>query len=82
MGLFEWIIFAAVVGIIATFIDTSSENGGFIGGIILSITGTLLALFIANLVFNLPATLTVTSILVAFYGAAMFILTGRGLRRL
>ena len=82
MSLINWVIFAVILGVVATLIDHSPKNGGFVGGIILSLTGTLLALFIAQLVFSLPSTLSITSLLIALYGAVMFLLTGRGLRRL
>jgi len=82
MGFIGWIIFSVGIGIIATILDSRQRNGGFIGGIILSITGTFLALFLSSLIFNLPTSLNVTTALIAIYGASIFLLTGRSLRQL
>ena len=82
MGLIHWIIFAVCLGIIASFVDSRPKSGGIFSGIILSVTGTLLALFLSNLIFNMPTTVTLTTVIIALYGAAIFLLTGRGLRHL
>lgn len=82
MGFTEWIIFGVSFGIIATLFDYHPKNGGFLGSIILSVTGMLLALFLSNLIFSLPTTINLTTSIIALYGAVMFLVTGRGLRRL
>jgi uncharacterized membrane protein YeaQ/YmgE (transglycosylase-associated protein family) len=82
MGFFYWILFGISFGILAFLLDSQKRNGGIIGRVILSVTGVLLALFMANLIFNVQSGFNITTIVIAMYGALMFLLTGRGLRRL
>jgi uncharacterized membrane protein YeaQ/YmgE (transglycosylase-associated protein family) len=84
MPVLHWLLFGAALGIIAALVDVhpGKRSGGFLGRIILSITGVLLALFLAHLIFEIPSAINLMTVTIALYGALMFLFTGHGLRRL
>jgi uncharacterized membrane protein YeaQ/YmgE (transglycosylase-associated protein family) len=82
MGFIYWLVFGSILGIIAALVDSHRSDGGVVGRILLSVTGVLLALFLANLIYSIPSSFSITTLMIAAYGAVIFLLTGRSLRRL
>lgn len=80
MGIITWIIFGAIVGIIANFIDPRPSEGGLLGAIILGIVGGFVGGFLGNLLFNVNITgFNFSSIFIAVAGALLVLFVRRAL---
>jgi len=84
MGLILWLIFGALAGWLASLINGTNREQGWIGNIILGILGALVGGFIYNLIADgsFSASFNVGSLIVAVIGALIVswlfsMLTGR-----
>jgi len=84
MGLILWLIFGALAGWLASLINGTNREQGWIGNIILGILGALVGGFIYNLIVDgsFDAGFNVGSLIVAIIGALIVswlfsMLTGR-----
>ncbi|HEX3301617.1 MAG TPA: GlsB/YeaQ/YmgE family stress response membrane protein [Thermomicrobiales bacterium] len=84
MGLILWLIFGALAGWLASLINGTNREQGWVGNIILGILGALVGGFIYNLIADgsFSAGFNVGSLIVAIIGALIVswlfsILTGR-----
>ncbi|HSX09176.1 MAG TPA: GlsB/YeaQ/YmgE family stress response membrane protein [Candidatus Saccharimonadales bacterium] len=82
MNILTWILFGLLVGTIANAIDTTPNNGGFIGSVLLGIVGALVGGFIANLLFGISITgFDTTAFIVAIAGSLLLLFFGKAIRR-
>ena len=71
MGLITWLIFGAVAGWLASLINRTNREQGWIGNIVLGIVGALVGGFLWNLITDADGSLdfTVGSLIIAVVGA-------------
>ena len=71
MGLITWLIFGAVAGWLASLINRTNRQQGWIGNIVLGIVGALVGGFLWNLITDADGSLdfTVGSLIIAVVGA-------------
>ena len=82
MNILSWILFGLVVGIIAHSLDSSAENRGILGSILLGIVGALVGGFLANLIFGITvAGFSITAFLVAVVSSLLLLFLGKAVRK-
>ena len=71
MGLIVWLIFGALAGWLASLINRTNRQQGWIGNIVLGIVGALVGGFLWNLITDADGSLdfTVGSLIIAVVGA-------------
>lgn len=81
MGLLAWIILGAIAGLIANLLMGSRL--GIIGTILLGIVGAIVGGWLAGTVLHVADVtgLNLTSVIVAVFGAVVFIVVARALTR-
>lgn len=81
MNLLSWIVFGALVGVVANAIDPTPARGGLLGAIILGVAGALVGGFLANLIFGVGISgFDFTSFAVAVLGSLLLLFLGRVMR--
>ncbi len=82
MNILSWILFGAIVGIIANTVEPNPNRGGLIGAVILGILGAILGGFLGNMIFGVNVTgFNFPSFAIAAIGALLILLLGRAARR-
>ena len=78
LNFLAWIIFGAMVGIIANIIDPYEAKGGLLGAVILGILGSILGGFLGNMIFGMGITgFNFPSFSIAVLGSLFLLLVGR-----
>lgn len=78
MSIFTWIIFGAIVGIIANVLDPKEQEGGLPAAIILGIVGACVGGFLGSVVLNTTITgLNFSSLFIAIVGALLILTVKR-----
>lgn len=52
MNILSWILFGALIGIIANIIDPQPSGGRFLGAVILGVLGAIAGGFLGNILFG------------------------------
>lgn len=71
MGVIGWIIFGAIVGVVAKFLMPGRDPGGFIITVILGIVGSLLGGFIGRVLGLYSSTQEAGGFLMSILGAVL-----------
>ena len=80
MGLLSFIIFGAIVGSVANFLDPRPSSGGILGSIVLGIVGAFVGGWLGNLILGATVTgFNLTSFILALVGAFVVLYIGRAL---
>ncbi|EKD65241.1 MAG: hypothetical protein ACD_50C00152G0013 [uncultured bacterium] len=78
MSILTWIIFGAVVGIVANMIDPRPSKGGLLGAIVLGIIGAIIGGFLGSLLLGIEVTgFNLSSLFVAVGGALLVLFVRR-----
>ena len=78
MSILTWIIFGAVVGIVANMIDPRPSKGGLLGAIVLGIIGAIIGGFLGSLLLGVEVTgFNLSSLFVAVGGALLVLFVRR-----
>ena len=78
MSILTWIIFGAVVGIVANMIDPRPSKGGLLGAIVLGIIGAIIGGFLGSLLLGIEVSgFNFSSIFVAVGGALLVLFVRR-----
>jgi hypothetical protein len=77
----NWALFAVCFALLIVIFGRNPKRELFISTILMSVTGTFLALFLSHLLFTLPVAVNIYTILIALYGAGIFILFDRILKK-
>lgn len=78
MSIFTWIIFGAVVGIIANVLDPKQQEGGLPAAVILGIVGATIGGFLGSVVLNTGITgFNFISLFIAVVGALLVLTVKR-----
>src|SRR5512132_4652633 len=72
-----WVVFGAIVGIVARFLVPGPDPMGWIGTIVLGIVGSFVGGFLANLIFGGVVALTPAGIIGSIIGAIIVLLIWR-----
>lgn len=82
MGLFSWIVFGLIAGVIAKFIMPGKDPGGFIVTILLGVLGAVLGGYIATAMgYGRVTGFNAASFLIAVLGAILLLILYRAIRR-
>ncbi|MBI4059138.1 GlsB/YeaQ/YmgE family stress response membrane protein [Candidatus Microgenomates bacterium] len=82
MGIISWIIFGAVVGIIANVLDPQPAKGGLLGAIVLGVIGAMVGGFLSSLFLGIDVTgFNLPSFAIAVGGSLLLLFIGRALAR-
>jgi len=78
MGIFSWIVFGLIAGILAKWIMPGKDGGGFFITIIIGIAGAFVGGFIGNLIgFGGISGFTIGSFITAIAGALLLLFVYR-----
>lgn len=78
MNIFVWILFGLVSGVAANVLNPTPSHGGWVGTIVLAITGSVFGGLLANYVFGLGiAGFNIRSFIIAALGASLVMLLQR-----
>lgn len=81
MDILMWIIFGAITGTIANFIDPHPSRGGILGSLVLGIVGGIVGGFLGSVIFGVGVTgFNVTSFILAVAGSLIVLFGARSLR--
>jgi uncharacterized membrane protein YeaQ/YmgE (transglycosylase-associated protein family) len=82
MGIIAWIVFGALSGVIANYIDPRPSQGGLISATVLGILGALVGGFLGSLMFGVGITgFDFSSFLLAIGGSLLLLFLGRAMSR-
>jgi uncharacterized membrane protein YeaQ/YmgE (transglycosylase-associated protein family) len=82
MGIISWIVVGVVVGIIACLLTRRTTNRDYVVNSTVGLVGALLGGFSSNLVTRQPPLdFNVSSLIVAVFGALVFLVFSNGARR-
>ena len=82
MSIFTWIVFGAIVGVIANVLDPHPARGGLLGAAILGILGALVGGFLSSIIFGIGVTgFNFQSLLVALLGSLLLLFAQRAFIR-
>lgn len=80
MGLLSFVLFGAIVGGIANFLDPRPSSGGILGSIVLGIVGAFVGGWLGNMILGVTVTgFNLTSFILALVGAFVVLYVGRAL---
>ncbi len=80
MGLITYLIFGAIVGSIANFLDPRPSSGGILGSIVLGIVGAIVGGWLGDLILGVTVTgFNFTSFILALVGSFVVLYVGRAL---
>ena len=82
MGIISWIVVGVVAGIIACLLTRRTTNRDYVVNSTVGLVGALLGGFSSNLVTRQPPLdFNVSSLIVAIFGALVFLVFSNGARR-
>ena len=77
MGIFAWIVFGLIAGMVANMVDPRPSGGGILGSIVLGILGALVGGWLGTLLFGVGITgFDLSSFVVAVIGALLVLWIG------
>ncbi len=82
MGILAWIIFGAIAGTIANFVDPHPSKGGILGSIVLGVVGAFVGGWLGSTLLGVGVDgFNFSSFVVAVIGALIVLWVGRMLTR-
>jgi uncharacterized membrane protein YeaQ/YmgE (transglycosylase-associated protein family) len=81
MNVISWIVFGAIVGVLANLLDPRPAVGGAIGAVVLGVLGAVVGGFLANVLLGISVTgFNFSSFIIAVLGSLLLLLIGRSFR--